>query len=124
MVLTFFIWSGYLFEQVGSPYEGGIFRLKLEFPPKYPFQPPHVYFETKMFHPNISEKGTICLDILKQMWSPVLSVAKIILSISSLLTDPNPSDPLAPEVAALYRQDKAKFEQIARKSTESYAHQL
>ncbi|KAH9994668.1 putative ubiquitin conjugating enzyme [Russula vinacea] len=58
--------------------------------------PPKVLFQTRIYHMNISEKGNVCIDILKNNWSPALSIFKVVLSLSSLLTDPNPSDPLAP----------------------------
>jgi len=119
-----FIWSGYIFGPLESPYEGGAFKIVIEFPSNYPFKPPKIYFKTKIYHPNISESGIICLDILKNMWSPALSIPKVLLSISSLLTDPNPNDPLAPEVAHVYKANKAMFEQTARNWTATYAQEL
>jgi ubiquitin-conjugating enzyme E2 D/E len=119
-----FIWTGYIFGPTESPYEGGAFKIVIEFPTNYPFKPPKIYFKTKIYHPNISESGIICLDILKNMWSPALSIPKVLLSISSLLTDPNPNDPLAPEVAHIYKSNKAIFEQTARNWTTMYAQEL
>jgi len=63
----------------------------------------------------------MCLDILKDQWSPALTISKVLLSISSLLTDANPDDPLVPEIAQLYKTNKAKFEATAREWTKKYA---
>ena len=78
------------FLQPDSPYDGGVFFLDINFPQDYPFKPPKVRFQTKIYHCNVNDKGGICLDILKDNWSPALTVSKVLLSICSLLTDPNP----------------------------------
>jgi ubiquitin-protein ligase len=61
--------------QAGTPWEGGTFKLKVDFPPDYPFKPPKVQFETKMYHPNIDDSGAICLPMLKE-WSPACTITK------------------------------------------------
>ena len=104
-----------------SPYAGGVFSLDIRFTDEYPFQAPKITFTTKVYHPNISANGSICLDILKGNWSPVLTISKVLLSISSLLTDANPDDPLVPEIARIYKNDRAKYEATAREWTRSYA---
>jgi len=114
-------WEGYIFGPADSPYEGGVFKLSIEFPEDYPFRPPHVLFLTKVYHPNINASGSICLDILKDKWSPALSISKVLLSIESLLTDPNPDDPFVPEIANLYKKDPEAYKERATLWTETYA---
>jgi ubiquitin-conjugating enzyme E2 D/E len=116
-----FNWKATIMGPEESPYSGGLFFLNIFFPTDYPFKPPKVQFTTKIFHPNINANGGICLDILKDQWSPALTVGKVLLSICSLLTDPNPDDPLVPEIAQLYKKDKKKFEETAREWTRKYA---
>jgi len=116
-----FHWQATIMGPSDSPYAGGVFLVTIHFPPDYPFKPPKVAFKTKVFHPNINSNGSICLDILKEQWSPALTVSKVLLSICSLLTDPNPDDPLVPEIAHMYKTDRAKYESTARSWTQKYA---
>ena len=116
-----FVWGASLMGPTDSAYEGGIFALSIKFPPDYPFSAPKVHFNTKIYHPNINSKGAICLDILKDRWSPALTISKVLLSICSLLTDPNPDDPLVVAVADMYRKNPKEFDKIARYWTRKYA---
>ena len=116
-----FIWEGCIFGPEDTPFHGGLFKLSIQFPVDYPFRPPHMRFLTKIYHPNINSAGLICLDILKGAWSPALTISKVLLSISSLLSDPNPDDPFVPEIANLYKQDRAAYEDAARAYTMQYA---
>jgi len=116
-----FIWQATIFGPTETPYEGGIFHLKMVFPPDYPFKGPLVSFTTRIYHPNINENGSICLDILKDQWSPVLTVSKLLLSICSLLNEPNPNDPLMPSIANLYKTNREQFNANAREHTLKYA---
>lgn len=103
-----------------SPFSGGVFFTNIHFPPDYPFKPPKVQFQTKLYHPNVNSQGSICLDILKEQWSPALTISKVLLSICSLLCDPNPDDPLVPEIAHIYKTDRAKYDETAREWTRKF----
>lgn len=116
-----FHWQATIMGPQDSPYQGGVFFLSIHFPSSYPFKPPKVSFLTRIYHPNISKNGSICLDILNSKWSPVLTIPKVLLSISSLLCDPNPDNPLVPEIAKIYRKDLKEYEKLAREWTEKYA---
>lgn len=116
-----FRWEGMIIGPADSPYSGGIFHLSILFPVDYPFKSPTISFTTKIYHPNVNAAGLICLDILKTSWSPALTISKVLLSICSLLTDPNPNDPLVPEIAQLYKTDRAEYEAKAREWTVKFA---
>ena len=117
-------WQATIVGPSDSPYQGGLFFLDIRFPVDYPFKPPKITFVTKIYHPNINSNGGICLDILKDQWSPALTISKVLLSISSLLTDPNPNDPLVPDIANLYKSDRNKYNESAKEWTRRYASQF
>ncbi|KAL0222414.1 hypothetical protein RCL1_002268 [Eukaryota sp. TZLM3-RCL] len=114
-------WRGTIMGPPDTPYEGGIFNVNITFPSDYPFKPPKVSFATKIYHPNIDGNGNICLDILKDQWSPSLTIGRVLLSICSLLNDPNPASPLAPEVARVLVKDPIQYANTAREWTRRYA---
>lgn len=113
-------WVSTIMGPEGSPYQGGVFFLDVHFPQDYPYKPPKVTFRTRIYHCNVSNSGAICLDILKDNWSPALTICKVLLSICSLLTDANPADPLVQTVADEYLKDRAKHDATAKLWTERY----
>jgi ubiquitin-conjugating enzyme E2 D/E len=116
-----FEWTAVIQGPEQSPYEGGLFHLTVRFPRDYPFKPPALKFTTKLYHPNIDETGHECLDITNDQWSPALTLHKLLLSLYSLLGDPNPDDPLMPEIARQYKQNREAFNATAREWTSRYA---
>ncbi|TPX49703.1 hypothetical protein SeMB42_g02508 [Synchytrium endobioticum] len=104
-----------------SPFEGGVFRLELFLPEEYPMAPPKVRFLTKIYHPNIDKLGRICLDILKDKWSPALQIRTVLLSVQALLSAPNPDDPLANDVAQHWKENEKAAIVTAREWTNKYA---
>ncbi|OBS74286.1 hypothetical protein A6R68_15172 [Neotoma lepida] len=107
-------WRSTILGPPGSVYEGGVFFLDITFTPEYPFKPPKVTFRTRIYHCNINSQGVICLDILKDNWSPALTISKVLLSICSLLTDCNPADPLVGSIATQYMTNRAEHDRMAR----------
>ncbi|KAJ3153950.1 hypothetical protein HDU89_008817 [Geranomyces variabilis] len=105
-----------------SPYAGGTFQLDIVLPTTYPFVPPKMRFITPVYHPNVSSvTGAICLDILKDEWTPVLTLKTVMISLQSLLCDPVPDNPQDAEVASHYMRDRKGFDQTARQWTEIHA---
>jgi ubiquitin-conjugating enzyme E2 D len=117
-----FHWEGTIIGPTQTVYEGGVFNLDIQFPNNYPFKPPKVRFITKIYHPNINSGGFICLDIFKENWSPALTISKVLLSLCSLLTDPNPDDPLVVDIADQYVNDRETYNNTARSWTQIYAN--
>uniref|UniRef100_A0A914WGN4 E2 ubiquitin-conjugating enzyme n=1 Tax=Plectus sambesii TaxID=2011161 RepID=A0A914WGN4_9BILA len=129
-----FHWQACIVGPPDTPYAGGFFRLTIDFPIDYPFKPPRVEFKTRIYHANIFETGWICLDLLQTAWSPALTIAKLLLSISSLLNDPSQGlegGPMhvtqgkdgmeARRAGEVYHLDRARYDQLAREWTEKYA---
>ncbi|KAK6176397.1 hypothetical protein SNE40_014690 [Patella caerulea] len=104
-----------------SPYHSGLFELELFLPEEYPMSAPKVRFMTKIYHPNIDKLGRICLDILKDKWSPALQIRTVLLSIQALLSAPNPDDPLDNNVADLWKCNEQQAIETAKDWTRKYA---
>ena len=116
-------WKAVIHGPADSPYAGGIFVLNIMMGAEYPFKPPKVTFATQIYHPSVNEKGEICLDILRDNWSPALHVRPLLLSILLLLQDPNPDDALNQHAAEQFKKDRAAYTLYATEMTRRYAQQ-
>ncbi|XP_030381677.1 ubiquitin-conjugating enzyme E2 E3 [Scaptodrosophila lebanonensis] len=105
----------------GSVYEGGHFKLEIRFPPAYPFRPPRIRFLTRIYHCNVDSRGAICLDVLNERWSPVMTISKVLLSIWVLMGECNPDDPLVIGIADQYKCNRKEHDKMARYWTKRYA---
>lgn len=107
-----------------TSYEGGIFEVDITVPNDYPFEPPKMKFVTKVWHPNVSSQtGAICLDILKDQWSPAMTLRTALLSVQALLSSPEPNDPQDAQVAKQYLVNRREFDEQARSWTNTFAKQ-
>lgn len=106
---------------VGTPYENGVFKMKLVLPKEFPQSPPQGYFLTKIFHPNVSKNGEICVNTLKRDWKTDLGLRHILITIRCLLIHPNPESALNEEAGKLLLEDYEQFKQQAQMFTEIYA---
>ena len=104
-----------------TPFEAGVFKLELFLPDSYPMTPPKVRFLTKIYHPNIDKLGRICLDVLKDKWSPALQIRHVLLSIQALMSAPNPDDPLENGIAEQWKTALPKALATAKEWTGLYA---
>ena len=123
--LTFLdiISSGYSYfsRPADSPYAGGLFVLKLEFPAQYPFKPPKLKFLTKVYHPSVQlESGDVCQDVVGQ-WGPTLNAKHCLSVIYSMLQSPESDHPLEEDIAQQLRDKPKEFEKTAKKYTKDYA---
>ena len=115
-------WKGYIEGPDDTPYKGGLFQIDIVLPAEYPYKPPKMKFETKIWHPNISSQtGAICLDILKDEWSPALTIRTALLSLQALLCVPEPNDPQDAVVASEYKDNRKKFNEHAKEWVVKYA---
>lgn len=107
-------WQALIIGPENSPFADAWFELSIEFCDKYPHKPPKVRFAHAMFHPNIYTNGSICLDILQDKWSPVYQLRTVLVSIQSLLDDPNPNSPANVDAAKVYDDDAGQYGEQVR----------
>ncbi|KAJ3107044.1 Ubiquitin-conjugating enzyme E2 19 [Phlyctochytrium planicorne] len=108
-------WHGTIVGPSGTAYEGLSYKLSLTFPTNYPFNAPTIRFESPMFHPNVDTAGNICLDILKEKWSAIYNVQTVLLSLQSLLGEPNNDSPLNTQAATMWA-NQSEFRDMVLKT--------
>ena len=116
-----YTWKGTITGPTDTPYEGGVFYLNIDIHKDYPHKPPKIKFISKIYHCNINLDGVVSLDILRDKWSPLFTIIGLLISITSLLSDPNPDNPLVPEIARVYKENKVKHDRVAKEWTQKYA---
>ncbi|GMF69144.1 unnamed protein product [Aspergillus oryzae] len=112
-------WKVYMDGPEGSP-----FLVKLSLPTEYPFKPPSVSFGTKIYHPNVTndDKGSMCLGMLRaDEWKPSSKIAAVLEFARQLLVEPMPDDAVEGRIAEQYKNDRARYDEIAREWTRKYA---
>lgn len=110
---SLFQWTAIILGPAGTPWEGGVWRLGMDFPPEYPEKPPAICFRNEVFHPNVFTDGQICLDLLREGWSPSYDVCTVLVAIQSLLADPDthatPDGGANPEAESLFVRDRHMY---------------
>ena len=115
-------WKGKIKGPIDTVYEKGVFVIDIVITDEYPFKPPKMKYDTKIWHPNISSvTGAICLDILKNEWTPALTIRTALISLQALMCNPVPEDPQDAQVASQYKSDIKAFNETAKLWTSEYA---
>ncbi|KAF6216119.1 hypothetical protein GE061_000457 [Apolygus lucorum] len=113
-------WTGLIVPE-NPPFNKGAFRIEITFPAEYPFKPPKIAFKTKIYHPNIDEKGQVCLPIISaENWKPATKTDQVIQALIQLVNDPEPDHPLRADLAEEYTKDKKRFFKNAEDYTKKY----
>lgn len=116
-----YFWRGLIIPDQ-LPYNKGAFRIEIVFPAEYPFKPPKITFLTKIYHPNIDEKGQVCLSIINpEHWKPGTRIEQVIDSLLHLIAEPEPEHSLRADLAEEYTQDKKKFLKHAEEFTKKFS---
>jgi ubiquitin-conjugating enzyme E2 I len=100
----------------GTDWEGGLYKVRMEFSEDYPSKPPKCKFVPPLYHPNVYPSGTICLSILNEEegWRPAITIKQMLLGIQDLLDTPNPNSPAQSEAYQMFVQDKASYAKRVR----------
>ncbi|CAB0004278.1 unnamed protein product [Nesidiocoris tenuis] len=113
-------WTGVIVPE-NPPFNKGAFRIEITFPAEYPFKPPKISFKTKIYHPNIDEKGQVCLPIISaENWKPATKTEQVIQALIQLVNDPEPDHPLRADLAEEFTKDKRKFFKNAEDYTKKF----
>ena len=114
-------WSGLIVVNE-APYNKGAFKIEIVFPAEYPFKPPKITFKTKIYHPNVDEKGQVCLPIISaDNWKPATKTLQVIQALVTLIREPEPEHPLRADIAEEYSKDRKKFMKNAEEHTKKFA---
>uniref|UniRef100_A0A1I8ETH8 GDP-4-keto-6-deoxy-D-mannose-3,5-epimerase-4-reductase n=2 Tax=Wuchereria bancrofti TaxID=6293 RepID=A0A1I8ETH8_WUCBA len=114
-------WTGLLVPDK-EPYNKGAFKVAIDFPVEYPFKPPKITFLTKIYHPNVDEKGQVCLPIISpDNWKPATKTEQVMNALLGLITEPEPDHPLRADLAEEFTKDRKKFNKTAEDYTKKYA---
>ncbi|VDK83614.1 unnamed protein product [Onchocerca ochengi] len=114
-------WTGLLVPDK-EPYNKGAFKIAIDFPVEYPFKPPKITFLTKIYHPNVDEKGQVCLPIISpDNWKPATKTEQVMNSLLGLIMEPEPDHPLRADLAEEFTKDRKKFNKMAEDYTKKYA---
>ncbi|GFQ68816.1 ubiquitin-conjugating enzyme E2 L3 [Trichonephila clavipes] len=114
-------WQGLIVPDC-APYSKGAFRIEINFPAEYPFKPPKILFRTKIYHPNIDEKGQVCLPIISvENWKPATKTDQVIQALVALVNEPEPEHPLRTDLAEEYSRDRKKFFKNAEDFTKKFS---
>ncbi|KAM3855964.1 ubiquitin-conjugating enzyme E2 L3-like [Vipera latastei] len=120
-VTNILLWKGLLMPD-NPPYSKGAFWIEINFPCEYPLKPPTVSFKTKIYHPNVDEKGKLCLPIISNKhWKPNIKIDQVIQALIHLLNMPELDSPLRPDLAKEFRQDREKFLLRAEDHTSNFS---
>lgn len=117
-------WCALIVGPKETPFEDATFSMTMTFDESYPSTPPLCKFISKVFHPNIYTNGDLCLDILTNRWSPTYNVLSVLISVQSMLNDPNIQSPANLEAANLYDNDKQLYVRRVRDSVEKSWYDL
>merc|ERR1712080_231737 len=115
------LWNCCIMGPENTPYHEGIFFIEVRFPVEYPFKPPKVKFTTKIYHMNINEDGGIFHNMLKEGWTPTITIHKVLQMLHGLFITPITDNPLVAEIAALYLSDKDAHDKKAKEYTLKFA---